>query len=281
MCRQIIFILFLIFGGTGSDANGMVHSGIAKILRNIESLMAQKLSEGVEVDNSFIPIYSDHDSHPSSRGCPSPTNKQAWVKFGTPPRCYLTGYQGPCPLHMKLFYNINSPEFGYCQCDCFPSNVTSRDEYYCMRNVTDSNYGTELRAYGFYADTKLCYPLFSQGPCKSDEWFVMDSSEKISTCEKRPCRPPRDSNELMFFSNGTKSCQKLHAGCRPESPDDSANYKFTFVRGTWIPQCIMYLGGGGGFVGSVGELDCQEGFTFSKLLQKCVPPFKKLRGNVG
>lgn len=70
MCRQIIFILFLIFGGTGSDANGMVHSGIAKILRNIESLMAQKLSEGVEVDNSFIPIYSDHDSHPSSRGCP-------------------------------------------------------------------------------------------------------------------------------------------------------------------------------------------------------------------
>lgn len=92
----------------------------------------------------------------------SPTDGYPWVKFGTPARCYLAGFQGPCPLYMKLFYNQTAPEFGYCSCDCFDNDPSSPVEYYCMRKAKEWHSDAEFRAYGFSSETKSCYALFSE-----------------------------------------------------------------------------------------------------------------------
>ncbi|XP_035702035.1 uncharacterized protein LOC118433830 [Folsomia candida] len=207
--------------------------------------------------------------------------------FGTPARCYLTGFQDPCPLHMKLFYNQDSPEFGYCSCDFFNNDPSSPVEYYCMRKAKEWHSDTELRAYGFSSETESCYPLFSQGPCKSYEWFVLDPSGTKSICTKRSCRNSRDADKLIFYSSKTQSCVELHAQCPPDRNNGRSQtygtYRYTFIKSSWIPQCI-YREGERPFTAApvpMGELRCSEGKLFSKLLKRCVTPFRKLSGNIG
>ncbi|XP_021968395.1 uncharacterized protein LOC110863404 [Folsomia candida] len=294
MFVPIISILFVLLAEANCGGGPrQVHAGLAKALQNDDSLTENQLGEGIEVDKSFIQIRSNEPGIlSSSPGCPSPTDGYPWVKFGTPTRCYLTGFQGPCPLYMKMLYNQNSPEFGYCQCDCFDNDPSSPFEYYCMRKPSEWDLDSAFRAYGFSSETKSCYALFSQGPCQSDEWFVLDPSGTKSICKKRRCRHPRDPHELIFYSSKTQSCQELDAQCRPESnfgraynaPGDGnpSTYKYTFIKSTWIPQCIYReYDSAFGSIAPVGEFDCEKGTTFSKLLKRCITPFRKFSGNIG
>ncbi len=53
-------------------------------------------------------------------------------------------------------------------------------------------------------------------------------------------------------------------------------YQYQFVDGHWNPQCTQVgIGGGGGISGAIFPFDCEIGEIYSKLMQKCIPPYTK------
>ncbi|XP_035701896.1 uncharacterized protein LOC118433776 [Folsomia candida] len=192
----------------------------------------------------------------------------------------------PVPPPYETVLQSQLPRIRVLSMRLFNIDPTSPDEYYCMRESKDMQRGahTELRAYSFYSETKLCYPLFSQGACKSDEWFVMDPSGTKSICKKRRCPHPRDSNELIFFSSSEQSCHVLGAQCRPEgryyapANGQPINFRYTFVKSSWIPQCTYRDDGAFGVAIPGRESECDGGQFFSNQLKKCVTPFMRVGG---
>ncbi|OXA61366.1 hypothetical protein Fcan01_00032 [Folsomia candida] len=67
MYIPIISLLFLISRTTSIQLRQ--HAGFARLLQNGDGLTADQLRTGVDVDDWFVPIRSDHYP-PSSRGCP-------------------------------------------------------------------------------------------------------------------------------------------------------------------------------------------------------------------
>lgn len=111
-------------------------------------------------------------------GCPKSINGIPWIYYGKPPRCFLAGHHGPCPIGQKLLAVHGTP-FGICACECFvddiqlglinwkPSNPTSNHDktmqipqryFYCLRKKND---GAELGQI-FDTETKTCYPIYSE-----------------------------------------------------------------------------------------------------------------------
>ncbi len=122
-------------------------------------------------------------------GCPKSIDGIPWIYYGTPPRCFLAGHYGPCPVGQKLLAVHGTP-FGICACECFvddiqvglinwkPSSLNNDQDqtmpkrqrfYLCLRNKND---GGELGQV-FDTETKSCHPIYSH-VTKNIHWYSYD-----------------------------------------------------------------------------------------------------------
>lgn len=100
-------------------------------------------------------------------GCPKSIDGIPWIYYGDPPRCFLAGQYGPCPLGQKLLVMEGSP-FGVCACECvvdgeqdnaFELNTQSKPRYiFCNSKGENANF------YGQIYDTKenVCFEKGTQ-----------------------------------------------------------------------------------------------------------------------
>jgi hypothetical protein len=132
--------------------------------------------------------------------------------------CFIPG-QGdhPCGADTLMeFYEQPGTE-AYGRCDCKPFS------------------GCDFRPLVFHADTKRCYHLFDQGPCKSDEWLTLGQKTYEPTCTNRPCPPnnPAAANQTWFVFDG--KCHQLGTQAFCANPMEIAQYD----KGTLVPGCYF------------------------------------------
>jgi len=73
--------------------------------------------------NRFI-----YSSTPKANYFRHPLNRDIWVQYGNPPRCFLVGEKGPCPDGMKLAAVRNS-SVGVCKCECYFYTELDRETF--------------------------------------------------------------------------------------------------------------------------------------------------------
>lgn len=93
------------------------------------------------------------------------------------PKCYLSGFQGPCPLNMKL-YPQSSSYYGYCDCSCkeYFGNKINVPRAYCIGSGPELN-SKRILAFDKVSDT--CHILFKQVIliCKNSPAAIRKSCE--------------------------------------------------------------------------------------------------------
>jgi len=153
-----------------TDFNDVLNGVLIDFAYN-ESHIRTNLSEGL----SSVP------------GCPKSDEGYPWVYYGSPPKCYLAGQQGPCDLDQTIFVKDGSP-FGYCNCKCL-GGIQLRnplEDQFCKPNPIAT---PELV---YLASEEKCYEIYDQGPCGKDKWIVKavgngGDGGKKTICEKRTC----------------------------------------------------------------------------------------------
>jgi len=93
-----------------------------------------------------------------------PLNRHVWVHLGVPPRCFLTGTQGPCPEGMTVGMQPNSTE-GVCKCACYHDISEGESQIFDPYLDTKQKFCSKekLGAYEHYAKYQgNCYKLLTQ-----------------------------------------------------------------------------------------------------------------------
>ncbi|CAL8091393.1 unnamed protein product [Orchesella dallaii] len=170
-----------------------------RVVTNIDSVY-----NGAPLDYRYNESDSNSLGNPvSSPGCPKSDEGYPWVYYGSPPKCFLAGQQGPCEEDQSLFVKSDSPD-GFCNCNCFEGGkVDSKKEQdqFCM-GIT--------KEFVFMPARGKCYTIYEQGPCKEDEWLVKmtnssaNGAAEFAHCEKRKC----PVGEIPFGedNNGNTNC---------------------------------------------------------------------------
>ncbi|CAL8091337.1 unnamed protein product [Orchesella dallaii] len=205
--------------------------------RIVSDLEIIESPNGVPLDFNYNETSSESGTFPSVPGCPKSIDGYPWVYFGNPPRCYLSGYPGPCPGYRYLFIENGSP-YGICGCGCF--------KYYMEEGLSDlietspnGQYKFCGRTQGYDSHKKICYTLSERGPCAPGQWFVRSKSDSL-TC--------------------IAECPIVDGGWQVYNPETD--------------QCEQSFGGGGAGGGSAGYItpnDCLAKERYSSILKKCVP----------
>ncbi|CAL8091432.1 unnamed protein product [Orchesella dallaii] len=136
-----------------ADAKSVPQEIEKKIVLDIETLL-----NGVPIDYSYNESYPDSsDSFYSVPGCPKSDVGYPWVYFGSPPKCYLAGTQGPCDGNQKLFVKSDS-EFGFCSCGCIEGIqlINPLEHQFCKPHFAGT---LELVHVG---DLEKCFALYEQ-----------------------------------------------------------------------------------------------------------------------
>ncbi|CAG7833886.1 unnamed protein product [Allacma fusca] len=158
--------------------------------------------------------------------------------------CYLVDSfsQGPCGEQMTLIEEPGTP-FGKCACKKPLSGVG----------------GCEGRPLLFWPETSRCYHIFEQGPCKDNEWLVVDA-KNVTMCQPNPCssnhqqQPENNENTFTFSHNGKCYDTKTQAFC-------NAHEKVYFTGSSFEPICSV--GARACFVSfsvsTISRLNCADG----------------------
>lgn len=110
-------------------------------------------------------------------------------------------------------------------------------------------------------------------------WLKIDIGNKPpATCAKRQCPYLETGNtgvcspSTIFYSSETKKCHGIQTSC------GNGKY-YAFVLGSWVSRCVQfdYGAGCGGAINFVQPTDCRGSEIYSKLLNKCMKPFKRGR----
>ncbi|CAL8091420.1 unnamed protein product [Orchesella dallaii] len=230
---------------------------VAFLLSAEAKSVPQKIKERIVTDSETLwigaPIdYSYNESYPESSdsfssvpGCPKSDEGYPWVYFGSPPKCYLTGEQGPCDSFDKLFVKSDS-EFGFCSCGCIEGIqlISPQEHQFCMPHSVGN---LELVHVG---DLEKCFWIFDQGPCKEDKWLVKAAENETYTTKKTYC--------------DKRTCP---IGKVPSITDDGKQ------------ECGDYFGLESlatGIQGNDNEKGCTNRMRYSEIRKMCVPKVKRL-----
>ncbi|CAL8091413.1 unnamed protein product [Orchesella dallaii] len=221
---------------------------------------SQKIEERIVTDSETlligVPIdYSYNESHVRSDssdgfssvpGCPKSDGGYPWVHYGTPPKCYLAGQQGPCDGNQTLFVKTGST-FGFCSCNCFEGIqlINPFEDQFCNSKPVIT------LEFVHVADLDKCFAIYEQGPCGEDEWLVKAAENETYTtkktyCDKRTCPIGKIPS---ISDDGEQECR-----------DHFALYSFAT-----------------GIQGNDNEEVCKSnGMEYSEIRKMCVPKVKKL-----
>jgi len=157
---------------------------------------------------------------------------------------------------------------GFCDCD----QGYRKEDGRCK--------GLPIRMRLYYPETKQCYPVFAQGPCKPREWLIMDEEHLEPKCVLNQCFPRgfstnSTSNQFWFFHSGRKRCyQSLTQGyCE-------AGKTLELVHESQYPQCKEACSYG--LLSVRSPLACRAGTRYSRFLGSCRSNIRlSPRSNIG
>lgn len=139
------------------------------------------------------PCENGHMLVNSSTCIPVPC-KRGRLYFPQEKTCYKIGTRGPCSAGQIVLYDYNvRPSLdgisynGVCGCTNIMKNAGK-----CMENGSDDCESTP----GMVMINKICYKLYTQGPCTAGEWLVAQRTPKSRLWQKESrskarceCRP--------------------------------------------------------------------------------------------
>jgi len=160
-----------------------------------------------------------------------PYHRYVWLYYGNPPRCYKTGFQGPCPDGMSLGALFTS-KYGSCSCSCF--SVYGASEGKPKEDLVISPFMDQQRKFcsdkhsNYYTmHGNICYKLYTRGPCGENQQFVVSPVDNKAYCNVAKCSFNGDPKAWYEMWNG--DCGR------------KANECYVIYRKHQVPVCMSCL----------------------------------------
>jgi hypothetical protein len=171
-------------------------------------------------------------------------DRKLFAYSSTHKECFRIGSRGPCRTNMKFYLKSLGSEFGSCDCDaeigyrCGRPLIYSLEEDWCYpvnSQVVLAKINDTCSIWTNYT--------YSQGPCKSNQWLVLDTRGQPQ-CEPNICR-----YQQRLDSSNDSDCQhwvSIDGRCYETSTRNfCANYEVLFwnvynSRST-EPRCTPFL----------------------------------------
>lgn len=180
-----------------------------------------------------------------------------WVYYGSPPKCFLVGFRGPCH-HGKRIFSVSHSKYGVCNCECFAQEVKISRVSLQSHSTSDlsdySKHDVSLNLILRNRQIRSQTPFNSRNNRQDDSLlsrllnnpmavFNSKSEERRKICNNSKAtttQPPELKNlepdNLSISSYSLASPSKIHN----IEPNSAAEPRYNFCYSNWYKRQVVY-----------------------------------------